>query len=527
MRCTTCDYELWNLTSRTCPECGTGFKPSQFSFEPDSVRFICPHCQQEYYGTDAQGHLSPRAFDCVKCAVRIDMDEMVLLPAAGVSEHDTRPDEVPWLEAKGKWRGLRTIGWAMFQPMRLAKALPHEPRPGRAIFFATLANTVFLLLGAGFFIALAFFSAIAGAAAGGGGASVMGILAGIIGALLGALVIVPLAFAFVLLLWSFATHGLLCLFAKPVGGHARTLECLSYASGAHTLAAVPCIGVYASVITWVWWAVSATIMLTHAQRVRGWAAAVATILPPLIVAGTVITLAVLTIVGIVRQGTAMSQKMQQSQQLIDGVDATDRTGELGDALVLHARDRAGAIAETPLELVALGTLKPEMLIPTDENGVRDEESPAGQWLARLAAADDGEAAEMIAQATAQLPPSAPCIRVGDFIFIRDAANAPGEAAFTDELWVMVCLPKVYLPALGRLDAPSTTSSDDTAKDKIVDSIDDVLLDIESRARAGRAESFSLFELRLKLANQNSVRTSAGLPELPDLTPVPEVVLPPP
>jgi hypothetical protein len=386
-----------------------------------------------------------------------------------------------------------------------------------------LANTMFLLLGTGFFIAIGFFSAIAGAAAGGGATSAMGIIGAVVGALLAAFVFVPLIFAFVLLLWSFATHGLLCLLAKPVGGHLRTLECLSYASGAHTLAAVPCVGTYAASIAWVWWAVSATIMLTHAQRVRGWAAAVATILPPLIVAGAAVTLMVLAIVGIIRQTTAMTQQMQQSQQLIGGVDATDRTAELGDALVLHARDHAGAVAQTPLELVALGTLKPEMLIPTDENGERDEESPAGQWLAQLGTEDEGAAAVMIAQAAAQLPPSAPCIRVGDFIFIRDAAIATGEAAFTDELWVMVCLPKVYLPALRRLNAPAATPSADTVED----GMDDVLLDIESRARAGRAESFSLFELRSKLANQNSVRTSAGLPELPDLETVPEIVLPPP
>lgn len=33
MRCKTCNYRLWNLAGRTCPECGTGFRPSGFEIE--------------------------------------------------------------------------------------------------------------------------------------------------------------------------------------------------------------------------------------------------------------------------------------------------------------------------------------------------------------------------------------------------------------------------------------------------------------------------------------------------------------
>src|SRR5437870_10981399 len=98
MHCKTCDYPLWNLKARQCPECGTPFLPSQFNFVINSVRFCCPHCDQTYYGTGERGHLVPSSFVCVNCARPIAMDEMVLRPAEGVSEQQTQTDRMPWLE---------------------------------------------------------------------------------------------------------------------------------------------------------------------------------------------------------------------------------------------------------------------------------------------------------------------------------------------------------------------------------------------------------------------------------------------
>ena len=63
MRCKNCDYRLWNLVSRQCPECGTEFLPHEFEFVLNSVRFCCPYCQQDYYGTGDKGHLEPIEFE--------------------------------------------------------------------------------------------------------------------------------------------------------------------------------------------------------------------------------------------------------------------------------------------------------------------------------------------------------------------------------------------------------------------------------------------------------------------------------
>lgn len=78
MRCETCDYPLFDIRERTCPECGTPFRPSQFEFSHCGVRFCCLHCDQQYYGTGHRGHLVPKAFRCIRCNNDVNMNEMVV-----------------------------------------------------------------------------------------------------------------------------------------------------------------------------------------------------------------------------------------------------------------------------------------------------------------------------------------------------------------------------------------------------------------------------------------------------------------
>src|SRR5205809_3624053 len=97
MHCKQCDYPLWGLRTRECPECGKPFGPSSYEFVANSVRFCCPHCEQSYYGTGARGHLVPPHFDCVSCQRHIHMHDMVLFPAHGLEEEQTAIEQMPWL----------------------------------------------------------------------------------------------------------------------------------------------------------------------------------------------------------------------------------------------------------------------------------------------------------------------------------------------------------------------------------------------------------------------------------------------
>ena len=150
MRCKNCDYRLWNLTSRQCPECGTPFLPSEFEFLLNSIQFCCPHCNQSYYGTGEKGHLVPPEFDCVSCRRHIHMDEMIVLPTEGVEEEQTKVDTMPWLERKGKgvlraW--FSTVGKALVAPGRLIGSVPNDSSVGSAVWFAMLSNALVYLVG--------------------------------------------------------------------------------------------------------------------------------------------------------------------------------------------------------------------------------------------------------------------------------------------------------------------------------------------------------------------------------------------
>ena len=114
MYCRNCDYSLWNIPGRQCPECGDAFLPSEYEFKPGAVKFCCPDCSQQYYGTSYKGHLRPNEFDCVECGRHLEMDEMTLLPAEGWDEHSVGSATSPWVRPnKGlikRW--FCTVGWS-------------------------------------------------------------------------------------------------------------------------------------------------------------------------------------------------------------------------------------------------------------------------------------------------------------------------------------------------------------------------------------------------------------------------------
>jgi len=150
MQCKTCDYPLWNLTTCKCPECGEVYRPSDYEFVPNSVQYCCPHCQQTYYGTDAKGHLEPIEFICVACSNQIHMDQMILLPADGVTEIRTKQEVNPWLERKR--RGIfkawfASVGKSLARPSSMMKSLGDAVRVGEAWRFALFNLMIILTMG--------------------------------------------------------------------------------------------------------------------------------------------------------------------------------------------------------------------------------------------------------------------------------------------------------------------------------------------------------------------------------------------
>ncbi len=281
MRCRVCDYALWNLHTRHCPECGESFHPSEYEFVPNAVQFRCPHCEQAYFGTDVKGHLSPRAFTCSGCQTNVSMDEMVLLPAAGVQEWETQIERLPWTESRGTGRfsaWFVTVWRALFTPHRVLKSRPPSNATSSAWSFAIVTSLMVTLAVALPYLFLVL--VLAGVATGfGGGALQMRDIAIIVGVgllVLGGVVVMTVIY---IALWGLFAHGVLKWTGPLEDTIGRTYQAICYSSGANVSTAVPCLGSY---FGWIWWTVSAVFMIKDAQRVSGARATAAAVIFPVL-----------------------------------------------------------------------------------------------------------------------------------------------------------------------------------------------------------------------------------------------------
>ncbi len=474
MRCKTCDYPLWNLTTRQCPECGSAFRPADFEFVQGSTRFCCPGCGQAYYGTDAKGHLEPRAFDCVTCGRRIDMDEMILLPAEGVAEKHTSVAVNPWLDRPriGWWKGFfATIGQALVMPGRLMRGTAVESGSGTAFWFMLV--TVFLTLAAAFapwILIMGLMTGMAGPA-GGRPANVGGMLL---------VLALTCASAIVLLLavagaWMLVTHFLLRLTGGLTWPLGRTCQAICYSSGAFVATAIPCMGQYIAV---PWWMVSAVLAVKDAHKVGGGRAAFCVLAFPVGLIALFVGGYFLLIVLMMRSAggwSATAAVAPQAQRVLD-------------AVIAHAGTHGGQGPAHGLLLVASGDLSVwDVVDGTSATGPGDVPAGAGNLNEFTPIQQEGQAEAAAAEA-ARLPPDTIAHRVGDYVFTHHGIDLtmadPG-------LWLVVASPDPdanpgYIPpftAVGRAD--------------------------------GTVQSIPMRDFSTALTVQNALRQLYDLPPLPD------------
>ncbi|MFW6058902.1 MAG: hypothetical protein ACODAQ_01895 [Phycisphaeraceae bacterium] len=421
MQCKVCDYRLWNLRSRSCPECGTAFAPSDYEFAPNNVAFCCPHCEQDYYGTDVSGHLVPRTFDCVRCGERIDMDEMVLRPAEELDEAQTRPEVNPWLDRHGKsFFGplFRTIGASMVSPGRLIRVTPSEGGTAAAFgFAASVAGLVAAVSGLSVLPFLLLPVLFAGP-----GAGVSAMLLPVLFLLVGTFAL-PVA---LLLVWGLVAHGILWLTSKPAGGLGRTYQALCYGHGPAILGAVPCVGFYLASVTWIWWAVSAIFMVKDGQRVGGGRATLAVLTFPGV---TVIGMTVLIVMAMLN----VQQSVRQMQASM-GVQGTAST----IAMAMHAQLSSGGMAEHPLEMIVAGQLQPdEVIMMNSGTNIGNVPVDSSTTLEDFAQQSTSQQRALAQSGAANLPPNDEPFRFGDVVFVHrgvDVNQHPGD------LWIAIVSP---------------------------------------------------------------------------------------
>lgn len=481
MRCKQCDYRLWNLRSRRCPECGTAFLPSEFEFAVNSVQFCCPHCNQPYYGTGERGHLIPRDFDCVACGTHIDMDEMVLLPAEGIKEEQTETDHMPWLERRQRGRvraWFSTIGRALVSPARLMRATPPDSSLVQAWWFALLTNFLAVVTGFGpfFLFPLLIGSWVAGRARLGGPAAFG------MGAVF-AVAVIALATAVWIAVWGAVTHALLLLTGKTASSAGRTYQAICYSSGANIPTGVPCLGLY---FGWIWWLISAVIMVKEAQRVHGGRAALATLTPPVVAIGAFVGLyawlvfAYLPSLPGMRGGafaaTGPASSQAAVQVLLNGVVGYAQTnGGRGPA---HAIQLVTNAAVSTSDFIAPGSATVEERVPLD-----------GTTLAGFKLLSTRQEGPVIEAAVKALPANTVAHRLGDFVFTHHGIdlNAPQPG-----LWLVILSSD-----------PDANPYRPPGQMIIVGCADQSVLRFPASALPSR------------LAAQNALRAKANLPPLPD------------
>lgn len=305
MRCTQCDYPLWNLRPGPCPECGQPFKPSDFRLVPNAVRFLCPHCHQDYYGTTADGHLSPRAFDCVRCGQHVDMDDMAVLPTEGVDEARTTAAANPWTERTKRPipRWWATAIGGLTRPADIIDGTPAIGSTWSALWFAALNLVLIALVGMSCLMLPTMLLAAAGtvgAGAAGGAGAVAGtsMLAAIFAGVAG-LVLVPL--------WAACAHALLWITGARTQGFGRTLQAIGFTSGAYLLTLIPCLGLIVGTVAWV---ICAGLALTRAHRTGPARAAIAIATPPALATAAVIALYVYFVVSMVQTASQAATASQ-------------------------------------------------------------------------------------------------------------------------------------------------------------------------------------------------------------------------
>jgi hypothetical protein len=476
MRCKTCDYRLWNLVARRCPECGTPFLPSEFEFVPDSVQFCCPHCETAYYGTGPLGHLVPAEFTCVGCNRLVNMDEMVLRPTDGLEEEQTKVGRAPWLERRERgtikaW--LATVGMALVAPARFMRAVPAASPVGPAWGFAMLTS---LATFAVWTIPVGVIGLVVSGVVGAPGAGLGWISCGLFGYALG----LCLAAVVFLAVWGLVAHGLLRASGPHSGTLGRTYQALCYSSGANVVTATPCVGMY---FGWIWWLVSAIVMLKQAQKVSGVRAVFAAATLPLLSLASLVAAYLWLVFSVVPATTVMAGGTSGM--------ATYETQLVVMAVRQYASLNGGVGPQHAAQLVVDGHLTSANVFSVSSNSMTANAGSVDPTLAGLMTLSSRRQAQAVRAAVAGMPAGVIAHRLGDYVYTYHGIN---PATATGKLWLVVQSPH---PGLNPPPQPT---------DLVTVGLAD-----------GTTIQFPYSTRATQLAAQNALRAQSGLAPLPDPT----------
>lgn len=478
MRCKTCDYRLWSLTGRQCPECGAAFKPSDFEFTPNSVQFCCPHCDQSYYGTNMQGHLVPSEFDCVCCQRRIHMDDMVLRPTEGVEEHVTAAQSNPWLERQERgfiksW--FAALGRGMTEPTKLMHATPMQSGVGQAWWFALINQIVFYTLSTvlcGGFMAMSMMM---------GGGTAWRMISAVGGSWL-THIFITMGF---IAMWGLLAHWLLRLTGPTAGTLGRTYQAICYCSGANVLMIISSFCSPLIVLgSLIWWAIVGMYSIAEAQRVSIGRAALAATVPPI--------LALIVSMGVLAAWFYM---------IFSGFGAMSAgsAGPIGQAVLNYAAEHDGAGPDHALRLLMNDSLLAFQLVDDNTMSFESDVSLGDLTLDQFEQFTQQEKQQAVETIVADMPDYVIAHRLGDFVFTYHGMDLNQAGA---GLWIVIL-------------SPDPDQNDAQDVDVIGPFGQTMPGQMEVTLVDGSTQMLPTSLLGGMLEAQNQLRQAYGLPPLPD------------
>ncbi|MCK4871562.1 MAG: YIP1 family protein [Phycisphaerales bacterium] len=344
MQCRDCGYSLWNIPPGRCPECGKAFAPTGFTFRLRAVKFLCPNCRQEYYGTDLQGLPVPRSFMCVNCGEPVEADQMIVLPAEGVSERMALAEAAPWRMRTniGLWKAFwKTVGRSLTRPASVVRWLPPEGGLAEALGFACLAGLFVTLVGtllvAAVLLPIGFFT--------GGGRGMLSPLLFLSSGCVGASIVYLVVGV---ALWAVLAHLVLLVTGKRAGGFRLTYRTMLYAQGPIVFVLIPSCGSY---IAGAWMTVSCALMLRESQGVHGARATAAALTLPVL---AIIAYAAFIITAVTIASTVSTMSVSGPTMPLSSVAGFGQ-GPAG-AITAAASPDDGSGPDHVLRLVADGSL---------------------------------------------------------------------------------------------------------------------------------------------------------------------------
>jgi len=295
------------------------------------------------------------------------------------------------------------------------------------------------------------------------------------------------ALAVVLGLWGLVTHGLLRITGGCEHSLKRTYQALCYSCGTLVPLGVPCVGFYCGIyFLWIWWVVSAILMVVEGQRVHGGRATLAVITFPvgMIVLGVGLYAAWMYFIF-----SAMAAGTGPFAAAMAGGGAAFETQLVTNELIAYVQAHGNKGPSHALDLISEGDLFAGMLTSGRWSTAMAEVPVGGTTLDRFQRSGPRRQGELARAAAGSLPRDVVAHRLGDFVFTYhgiDFSSCDGR------LWVVIQWPD-----------PEANAGGAAAGEFVVGTAD------------GQVRRIGKQALARELAAQNALRSAQGLPPLPD------------